>query len=200
METVRAFIAIPLPGSLLDELSRLQHRLKGKVPHRSVRWVRPEGVHLTLKFLGDTPRDKLPTIQEALSVVARHAPACSLGVEGLGCFPNPRRPRVLWVGVQEVQGPTGRLKALWAAIEEAMKSLGYPPERHSFNPHLTLGRVRRGTSRSDLSEISQLVTTARVDRLGEFDADHFELIRSVLKPTGAEYTTLASFPLQGGEG
>lgn len=195
MEKVRAFIAVPLPKSVLERLTDVQHRLKGKVPHRSVRWVRPEGIHLTLKFLGDTPTDKLPTIKEALTVVAQHAPASSLTAGGLGCFPNPRRPRVLWVGVQE---PTGRLKAVQEAVEEAMTSLGYKPERHSFTPHLTLGRVHRRTSRSDLKQISDVITGTTVETLAEFPADRFELIRSELKPTGAEYTTLEEFPLQGG--
>jgi len=197
MKTIRVFIAIPLPDALLKRLTDTQHRLKGKVPHKSVRWVRPEGVHLTLKFLGDTPVDKIPVVKEALTVVARNAPACTLTAEGLGCFPNPRRPRVLWVGVSE---PTGRLKALAKAVEEAMMSLGYKPERHGFTPHLTLGRVRRRTSRGDVAEIGEVITGTTVDALAEFPADRFELIQSVLKPTGAEYTTLETFPLRGDEG
>ncbi|MGD2176303.1 MAG: RNA 2',3'-cyclic phosphodiesterase [Anaerolineae bacterium] len=194
MDMYRLFIAIPLPNSLLKRLGDVQHRLQAKVPYQSVRWVRAEGVHLTLKFLGDTPRDKIPAIQEALTVVARNAPSCELTAEGLGCFPSPRRPRVLWVGLQE---PTGRLKALWKAVEEVMTAIGYKPERHGFSPHLTLGRVRRKTSREDQRQISEAITGTRADRLAVFTADRFELIRSVLKPTGAEYTTLATFRLRG---
>ena len=194
MEKLRIFVAIPLPESLLERLGDVQYRLQGRVPHRSVRWVRAEGVHLTLKFLGDTPKDRIPTVQEALRVVARNAPSCTLTAEGLGCFPSPRRPRVLWVGVNE---PTGRLKALYRAVEEAMTSLGYKPERHGFTPHLTLGRVRRGSSRKDEKEIAEAVTGTRVDQLAMFTADRFELIRSELKPSGAEYTTLETFRLLG---
>lgn len=197
MEKLRIFVAIPLPESLLERLADVQYRLQGKVPHRSVRWVRPEGVHLTLKFLGDTPQDDIPTVQEALAVVARNAPPCTLTAEGLGCFPSPRRPRVLWVGVNE---PTGRLQALYRAVEEAMTSLGYKPERHGFTPHLTLGRVRRGSSRNDEKQISEAITGTTVDQLAEFTADRFALIRSDLKPSGAVYTTLATFPLLGGRG
>jgi len=194
MEKLRIFVAIPLPKSLLEELNTVQYRLEGKVPPRSVRWVKPEGVHLTLKFLGDTPKDEIPTIEEALTVVARNAPTCTLTAEGLGCFPNPRRPRVLWVGVTE---PTGRLKLLYRAVEEAMTSLGYKPERHGFTPHLTLGRVRRGASRGDKELISEAITGTRVGELAVFRADRFELIRSELKPSGAEYTTLKTFRLTG---
>ena len=194
MDKIRLFIAIPLPKSLLKGLADVQYRLQGKVPHQSVRWARSEGIHLTLKFLGDTPTDKVPTITEALTVVGRNAPPCTLVVKGLGCFPNLRRPRVLWVGVNE---PTGRLEALQKAVEEAMTSLGYKPERHSFTPHLTLGRVRQGTSGRDEREIAEAIEGTNVDQLAEFTADRFELIRSDLKPSGAEYTTLETFILQG---
>nr|HID14223.1 RNA 2',3'-cyclic phosphodiesterase [Anaerolineae bacterium] len=194
METIRAFIAIPLPHPLLEKLAALQRQLESRVPPRSVRWVRAEGIHLTLKFLGDTPREKLPAIERALAAVAQHAPACTFTIEGLGCFPNPRRPRVVWVGVQE---PTGRLAALQDAIEEVMAPFGYPPEGRGFTPHLTLGRVRRRTPRSAVARIGEIVTNTTVGMLAEVPADHFALIRSVLKPTGAEYTTLAEFPLRG---
>jgi 2'-5' RNA ligase len=193
METIRAFIAIPLPHPLLDKLAALQRQLDAHVPSRSIRWVRGEGIHLTLKFLGDTPTDKLPDIKRALAAVARHAPASSFTVEGLGCFPNPRRPRVVWVGVQE---PTGRLAVLQDAIEEVMAPLGYPPEGRGFTPHLTLGRVHRRTPHSDAARVGEVVTSTPVGLLAEVPADRFALIRSVLKPTGAEYTTLEEFALR----
>jgi 2'-5' RNA ligase len=195
METIRAFIAIPLPNPLLDKLVTLQRRLERQVPPRSVRWMRPESIHLTLKFLGDTPTEKLHGIKQALAAVAQHAPACTFTVEGLGCFPNPRRPRIVWVGVQE---PTGWLEVLQDGIEEVMIPFGYSPERRGFTPHLTLGRVRRRVSRSDAAQAGEVVASTTVGLLAQVPADHFALIRSVLKPTGAEYTALEEFPLRGG--
>jgi 2'-5' RNA ligase len=192
METIRAFVAIPLPESLLEQLGRLQRRLEIKLPPRTVRWVKPRGIHLTLKFLGDTPADTLPGIKAALATVARHAPASSLSVEGLGCFPNPSRPRVLWVGVVE---PSGKLAALQDAIEEALSAFGYQPEGRGFTAHLTLGRVNRRTSRDDARQIGEVVKSSEIGSLGEVEADRFALIRSILKPTGAEYTTLETFQL-----
>ena len=194
METIRTFIAIPLPTSMLKELTALQRHLEKQMPSRSVRWVRAEGIHLTLKFLGDTPVSKLPEIKRALAVVARNAPPCPFTVGGLGCFPNLRRPRVVWVGVQE---PTGRLAALQSAIEEVMTPFGYPPEERDFTPHLTLGRVRRRLPRSTVARIGEVVGATAVGVLGEVSAKHFAFIRSVLKPTGAEYTALEEFALQG---
>ncbi len=192
METIRAFIAIPLPGSLLERLAALQRKLERQIPDRSVRWVRAEGIHLTLKFLGDTPTEKLPDIEQALAAVARHVPTSSFTVGELGCFPNPRRPRVVWVGVQE---PTGRLAALQGAVEEVMTPLGYPPEGRGFTPHLTLGRVHRKASRSDVAQVGEAVVNTTVGTLAEVSVERFALIRSLLKPTGAEYTELAEFRL-----
>lgn len=194
METIRAFIAIPLPQPLLSKLAALQQQLEQQIPPRSVRWVRGEGIHLTLKFLGDTSTEKVPDIKQALAAVARHAPVCSFSVEGLGCFPNSRRPRVVWVGVKE---PTGWLEVLQDAIEEAMTHFGYSRERRAFKPHLTLGRVHRRASRSDAAQVGGVVAGTTVGLLAEVPVDQFALIRSVLKPTGAEYTTLEEFPLHG---
>jgi 2'-5' RNA ligase len=191
-ETIRAFIAIPLPESLLKRLVRVQRQLQQQVPPRSVRWVRPEGIHLTLKFLGDMSTTKLPQIEAALAAVARNGPACTFTVAGLGCFPNPRRPRVVWVGIEE---PTGRLAALQDAIEEVVAPFGYPPEGRGFTPHLTLGRVHRKANHSDRARIGEVVTTTEVGTLSQVPVGHFSLIRSDLKPTGAEYTTLAEFRL-----
>ena len=195
MDVIRAFIAIPLPDTLLDELATIQRRLEGRILPCSVRWVRAEGIHLTLKFLGDTPTDKVPQIKQALAAVARNAPACTFTVGELGCFPNPRRPRVVWVGVQE---PTGRLAVLQDAIEEVMAPFGYKPEGRGFKPHLTLGRVGRKARRDEAARVGEVVASTDVGQLAEVVADRFELIRSVLKPTGAEYTALEEFHLQRG--
>jgi 2'-5' RNA ligase len=192
METIRTFIAIPLPAELLTKLAALQRRLERQVPHRSVRWVRAEGIHLTLKFLGDTPTDRLPDIKQALVAVGTHAPECAFTAEGLGCFPNTHRPRVVWVGIRE---PTGRLAALQQAIEEVVAPLGFPPEGRNFSPHLTLGRTGRRASRSDAALVGQLVADTDAGTLAEVAADRFCLIRSLLKPSGAEYTTLEEFHL-----
>jgi 2'-5' RNA ligase len=185
---------------LLDRLAAVQRKLEAHIPSGSVRWVQSKGIHLTLKFLGDTPTEKLPEIKRALATVARYAPACTFTVGELGCFPNPRRPRVVWVGVQE---PTGRLAALQDAVEEVLAPFGYKPEGRGFTPHLTLGRVRRKVSRGDAARVGEAVaaateTVAEGGQLAQAHADRFELIRSVLKPTGAEYTTLEEFVLPGG--
>jgi len=194
METVRAFVAIPLPAPLLDALHALQRRLERRMPPDSVRWVRAEGIHLTLKFLGDVPARQLDAIRAALAAAAREHMGFVCGVEGLGCFPNPHRPRVVWVGLHE---PSGRLAALHGAVERALAELGYPPEGRPFTPHLTLGRVRDRLPAADVAAIGAAVGATPVGRLGELEAQHLDLMQSVLRPDGARYTTLASFTLQG---
>ncbi|MCS7282551.1 MAG: RNA 2',3'-cyclic phosphodiesterase [Anaerolineae bacterium] len=192
MESIRTFIAIVLPEPLIRQLAQVQQQLEKKAPPGSVRWVNPEGIHLTLKFLGDTPAAKLDAIRAALAAVASRSAPCAFTVGGLGCFPNARRPRVIWVGVQAIGG---ELAALQRAVEAAMKPLGFPPEGREFTPHLTLGRVRDRVPPTDLSRLSALISSTEVGTLGEVTARCFALIRSDLKPTGAEYTPLAEFPL-----
>jgi len=192
MESIRAFVAISLPEPLLDRVAQIQRGLEDSVPYRSVRWVRMAGIHLTLKFLGDMSVSKVPQIEQALCSAAQHAPQCNFSVAGLGCFPNLRRPRIIWVGVTET---SGRLAALQAAIEEAVNPLGFELEGRGFTPHLTIGRVARRATRTDAVVIGDLIAQTEVGILGEVSADHFSLIQSILKPTGAEYAILRTFAL-----
>jgi len=192
METVRTFIAIELNSAVLAQVSKLQSRLKDEVLPGFVRWVRPEGIHLTLKFLGDVQEDKLDDIAQALRAAsAAHTPF-SLHIAGMGCFPNPRRPRVIWLGVRE---PGGTLERLQQDVERAISPLGYPPERRSFSPHLTLGRVKDGHSAADLAALGEYVTRAKVS-IGQMEVTSIYLMRSDLRPSGAIYTALAAAALE----
>ncbi|MBN1889880.1 MAG: RNA 2',3'-cyclic phosphodiesterase [Thermoflexales bacterium] len=188
MNTIRAFIAIELAQSILTQLSAVQSQCKAALPAGCVRWVRPGGIHLTLKFLGDVPTAQLDTIKAALAEAAGTSPTFSLEVGHLGCFPNLRRPSVVWVGIQE---PGGALVRLQCAIESAVARLGYPSEKRPFSPHLTLGRVSRQARPGELRRLGEFVESAVIGRLGQMDVDEVVLIQSVLKPSGAEYTTLA---------
>ena len=186
MDSVRTFIAIELTRELLDKLGDLQSRLAEDAPPGLVRWVRPQGIHLTLKFLGEIPPSRADAVAAAMEVAcAAHAPF-TLQVGGLGCFPNARRPRVVWVGVQE---PSGALAALQRDVERAMASLGLPPEGRRFSPHLTLGRVKGG-SREALEVLGETVTRAGV-RVGNMAVDAVHLMRSDLLPGGVVYTALS---------
>ncbi|MBL7200385.1 MAG: RNA 2',3'-cyclic phosphodiesterase [Anaerolineae bacterium] len=193
MDTVRLFIAIELDQEILQRIGKLQARLKDDTPPGLVRWVRPEGIHLTLKFLGEVPTERVEAISQATrSACAPHTPL-SLAIGTLGCFPNPRRPRVIWVGVDE---PTGALARLQRDVERTLKPLGYPPEGRAFSPHLTLGRVKGGGPDA-LEELGAYVSRASV-QVGEMRATSVSLIRSALLPGGAVYTELGVYVLPEG--
>lgn len=194
MNTIRAFIAIELPPDILAQLGQLQAQLKAALPHISVRWVHPEGIHLTLKFLGEVPHSQLDLIKSALTQTAGRSPAFTFSVGQAGCFPNAQRPRIVWIGVQEAGGYLNRLQR---AIESAIAPLGYPTEKRSFSPHLTLGRVGRNVSLGDLRKIGECVLQANIGAVGQVSAETVALIQSHLKPTGAEYTVLMRAPLAG---
>jgi 2'-5' RNA ligase len=194
MEQVRTFIAIELDETIEDALADLQEQLKAKVPRDSVRWVKSEGIHLTLKFLGNVPANRIEEVERTLTQACVGFPAFSFSVGGLGCFPNPRRPRVVWVGVQE---ESGTLKRLQKAIEDGMERLGFPPEGRRFHAHLTLGRTQRRASSGDVRRLGQLVEETDIGELGRMEARAVSLMKSDLKPTGAVYTQLAAVGLEG---
>jgi len=187
MTTVRTFIAIELDRELKDQLRRVQDQLRAQGVTRGVRWVQPDGIHLTLKFLGDTPLEKVEEVKAALARAATEVNPFYFSVSGLGCFPNLRQPRVVWVGLQE---PTGTVVRLRDAVEAQVAPLGFPTEGRPFSPHLTLGRVQRDSSKSEVRKIGEVVAASAVGIVGEMTAKSVCLIKSDLKPGGAVYSTL----------
>jgi 2'-5' RNA ligase len=182
-ELVRTFIAVEIPPSVQQELARIQERLKqGRLP---VRWVAPEKVHLTLKFLGEISPEQVTAVGEATARVAADSQPFDLEAVGIGVFPNVRRPRVVWVGVE---GDLGVLRRLQAYLETALAGLGFSPERRPFSAHLTMGRVRRRTSPGDARHVGEVVTGLQVSSLGRWRVDEIVVVRSDLRPTGPIYT------------
>ena len=192
MRMMRAFIAVNIPlevkGNLQEEIGRLRTLIRGG----PVRWVRPEGIHLTLKFLGEISNSNLGEIGQVLEREVNRHPFFTLRVGGFGCFPNRRRPRVLWIGITEENGTLAQVQT---AIEEKLVPLGFGKEGRPFHPHLTLGRVRRNISMSELPQLQDAVDEFVVGQIGHFEVSEIHLIRSILKPSGAEYSTLMEFPL-----
>lgn len=193
-ETWRLFIAINVPAQALDVIERLQAELKRTAPDRAIRWARPEGIHLTLKFLGDVPTGQLEDLQAALDAAVAGRSPFDLRVEGLGAFPNTQRPRVVWIGVE---GNLKPLKTLRRRVEEHVSALGYSAEDRSFTPHLTLGRVQRGASRRDTNAIGELVESTMVEALASWRVEAVSLMRSELHPDGTVYTEVFRAPLEG---
>jgi 2'-5' RNA ligase len=188
MEMYRTFIAIDMPEQVRAALGEAEQRLQAAAAAdaRAVKWVAPASIHLTLKFLGDTPVDTLDAIRAALAHVASARRAWALQLGHAGCFPNARQPRVLWIGVE---GDIGGLTELQAAIEAAIAPLGFPTESRPFSPHLTLGRVRDDAGADVRQRLGVAVQSLRPATV-LFTAEGVSLMRSELRPSGAVYTQL----------
>ncbi len=180
---MRLFVALELTDAVRDAIRDLNGRLQRA--RADVRWVRADGMHLTLKFIGEVPEEKLDPIKQALSA-ARSAKPVEMNFRGLGYFPNERRPRVIWVGIEASEN----LAELAVQVEAALEPLGIERENRAFVPHLTLGRFK-STKRLDplQKEIAALPST----ELGRIVASEFFLFQSKLSPKGAEYTKLERF-------
>jgi len=192
MSVIRAFIAADLPEDLRHALDRVMRHLKSELKGVPIRWVPPENIHLTLKFLGEVSQRNLPFLIELLQGEVADQRPFEFGVGGLGAFPDVRRPRVIWVGVK---GPK-ELHDLHHAVENAMEKIGYARETRPFEPHLTLGRVSRNASPEEVRRVSEVLRAVQVGFLGSALVEEVYLYRSDLRPTGAVYTRLATAPLR----
>jgi 2'-5' RNA ligase len=199
---VRSFIAIELPASLRALLATVQQELSVSLGDAAgaIKWVRSDGSHLTLQFLGDVRPEQIGAIQQGIERACAEVAPLTLDVGGLGVFPNVRRPRVIWVGLGGDAPNMERLAGLQQAVASQMESLGFKPD-HNFKPHLTLGRVRDTASRSDLAAITEVMQYPQEQPLFEntFHVRSVSLMRSELQPGGAVHTELARFDLMGSE-
>lgn len=188
-KTIRLFAAIEPPPEVLTELERLQFRLR-KLIHGSVRWVRPEGIHLTVKFFGDVPESRLEEIKNRLKQCADQSLPMNFRAADLGAFPNLDRPRVIWIGIG---GDVGPLAKLQKQVDDAFLPLGFAKEERPFRPHLTLARVKVPRMLVGLVEAME---KGGPYEAGSFTARELGLIKSDLTPQGAIYTKLAglTFP------
>ena len=187
---IRAFIALNIPTAAKSALEEAIRNLSAQVPSR-VRWVDPGGMHLTLKFLGNVEPAQVDGLVEALRRPAEVSPF-RIWLSGLGVFPNERRPRVLWVGLD---GDLASLRELQEKIAGEMSGLDFPREARPFSPHLTLGRVQDRVSDGVRRRIGAAVSSATLGPAESWLVDSVHLVRSHLAPGGATYSTLASASL-----
>lgn len=194
---VRLFIAIELPGAVKAALAKLQTALKALDRESAVRWTQPDSIHLTLKFIGETDAANIEAIRAALAAAAQKYPPFDLAVAGAGCFPNLRKPRVVWAGVESDGAALRTLGALRAAIEAGVAPLGYPTENRPFSPHLTLGRIREGAPVKAAGGFGAALEQAQntIGQLAAWRVSAVSLMQSELWPSGAVYTRLADAEL-----
>lgn len=190
MTTIRSFIAIELSDEARAALADLQNRLKRATLAQAVRWTAPESIHLTLHFLGDIAPDTVSQISSLLEQTAAACPPFTLTLGGLGCFPNTRRPRIVWIGVS---GQTDILTRLHGELGQKLKTLGFTLDTRPYSPHLTLGRVKDTIPQRQLAQLGQALEQVQptVGQLAALPVSEINLMKSELKPAGAVYTRLA---------
>jgi 2'-5' RNA ligase len=188
---LRCFIAVTLPALLRQSLGGLTKSLKET--GADVKWVAEGNLHITLKFLGATDGEKVDGITAALRKKLSPHPPFYIKIGGVGCFPGGRHPRVIWVGIQDY----GPLEGIYSETEAVMAQFGYPSEDRPFSPHLTVGRVR---SQTKVAELLKRMEEFRTADFGELEVKGVALMKSELKPGGAEYSSLAEIPLEGNNG
>ena len=180
---MRLFVALDIPGALREAIGALVVKFRRAFPHG--RWVRIEGAHITLKFIGEVPADKLDSIKAVLAPIHLPDPV-EMTFRNVGFFPNEKRPRVFWGGIDA----SPRLAVLASSVEAALEPLGIAREKRAFSPHLTLARLE---APHGLDRLREAIAASGPLEFGGAVVREFHLFRSVLKPTGAEYTRLATY-------
>jgi 2'-5' RNA ligase len=187
---LRLFVAVLLPDSWLTVLSDIQNRLHDRAPR--LRYVRPEGIHLTLKFLGEVSVDRVAAIERALDTAASRSTPFTLSLGSPGIFGPPRRPRVVWIGIDGDRAGLGHVQQ---EVETAMASVGFRPDERGFSPHLTIARVPERLPSGEVGGIAGAVQSLSAPASPPHTVTSFALMRSELGHGGARYTALIVRPL-----
>jgi 2'-5' RNA ligase len=189
----RLFVALEPPDPVRRRLAALADELRraGGRAGEEIRWVPPANVHLTLQFLGAVPEERVPGVEAALRDAAREARPLSLAVRGVGGFPNARRPRVVWAGLE---GDLAPLAAFVAGLGARLAKLGFPPEDRPFSPHLTLGRAR---DRRGAPGLAGALAGVSQEAPAPWRAGEVVLFESHLSPRGPRYEAIARAPIGG---
>jgi len=188
---IRAFLAIEPPETVRQAMAVVQNRLKYCVSG-AISWVRPEGIHLTLKFFGNIAETDIDRISAAVEPVAARFAPLDLQGRRVGLFPDSRRPRVIWLGLE---GDVSALKALQEEADRELERYGFSREDRPFRAHLTLARIK---SPRGLTGLDRIMKKSEVYEAGRFQAEGLTLFRSDLTPQGAIYSKLAGYPFQSG--
>jgi 2'-5' RNA ligase len=185
---MRTFIAVELPEKIKGEIEQLQAPFKKTDAH--VSWAKPGNIHVTLKFLGEVPAEKINQIFSATEEALEGARRFTMSLKGTGAFPNLRRPRVIWIGAGSGEE---ELSLLAARIEQEMEKIGFPKEKRRYSAHFTIGRVK---SPKNIEKLMELVSSSDF-QTEEIQVNQVVVMKSQLDPRGAIYTPLKEIPLAG---
>ncbi len=185
-EQIRSFIAIELPQNVKRGLEQIKYKVKQE-GYAGIKWVNTEGIHVTLKFLGNISREQKIEISKILKETTKEISPFNLEIAGLGAFPDLGRPRVLWVAIN---GEVAKLTRLQQEIDSLLSSRGFPKESRPFVPHLTLARLSDSMLPEEKRKIGTFIKSVKLEAGFQFNAEAVSLIRSKLTPTGAIYSCL----------
>ena len=188
IDKIRTFIAIELPDNIINAIGNMQKKIRRY--GLKIRWVRPENVHITLKFLGDIDPEMIQSIESCLKKTCKENNPIQLLSKGIGIFPGLKRPRVLWAGIG---GDTDILKKLQQSLDDHLSTTGIPKEKRPFKGHLTVGRFKGHVDSKKLISVIKTFSTFETD---PFYAEALTLYQSNLKPSGAVYSKLSIVPLK----
>jgi len=181
---MRLFTAIDLPDAVCDNLIALLERLK---PTVRIKWSPPSNLHITTKFIGEWPEERLPELKQALGGLASRQ-AIPVQIRNVGFYPNPHSPRVFFAGIEAPP----ELAGLAGEIDQALERIGVAAEKRPYSPHLTLARIKEPVP---LQKLRQAIADLDSLEFGAFQADRFHLYQSRTSPAGSVYTKLSEFPL-----
>lgn len=191
MNNIRAFVALEMPEPIRQSLADIGARMKLELSGLPLRWVPIQNMHLTLKFLGDVKPDQVEEVTQLIGMLTKKYSPFSISLNGLGAFPNTKRARVLWVGLETPES----LNEMAAAFESAFVKIGFQQEGRPFAPHLTLARVRGHARLEDLQKINEVISSTPTPKSSSAIAGKIIFFQSELRPGGSVYNPLAQFVL-----
>ena len=187
METLRLFVALPVPAAVKEGIREIQRHLRGMLPGATIGWTRPEQIHLTLRFLGRVPMDQLDLVNTAVKNACVDISSFEMTAAGVGVFPGKHKPRIIWLGVQE---RSGALASLHERISSGTAGFGQAPDDRAFSPHLTIGRIKQVRS-ADARKLRDVIPNRGLEGVNSWVASSVELLQSDLGPVGAKYDVLS---------
>ncbi len=190
--TIRSFFACEISYEILQKIEKLQAELKPALP-RSVKWVNPRNIHLTIKFIGEFNTAHLDGVEKSLIKALASFQPFKLDIKGMGVFPSFSKPKVIWLGIDA----DNALKNLVNIVNQECAQIGYPREKRSFSAHITLGRVKSYANREDQRVIADEITVRKSISIGSQTIDSLHFIRSQLTPNGPIYRKLITLPFSG---
>lgn len=188
--TFRSFFACEISQEILKEIGNLQAELKHSLP-RSVKWVNPGNLHLTIKFIGEFKTTHLEMLKTSLFTALEDIPPFKMEIKGLGVFPSYKKPRIIWLGIN-AEKPLVNLVQI---VDRECAQIGYPREKRPFSAHITLGRIKSYATREDHKMIVDMLRTKETIVIGNQTVDSLHFIKSDLTPNGPIYKNMVTFPL-----